>query len=101
MPCIVALPVQGNQLVEAILDGPIVVVQDPRTERKRMIDPGDIGRQIMSFRSREARLVIRVLYLRLEECSGESVASFTALLSHSSGLFICACALRCSFFRTQ
>eukprot|EP00903_Cladosiphon_okamuranus_P006174 g6071.t1 len=48
---------KGNELVEAILDGPIVVIKDPRTEKNRVIDPGHIGRQLMSFRQSEAKLV--------------------------------------------
>lgn len=51
---------KGNELVEAILDGPIVVIKDPRTEKNRVIDPGLIGRQIMHFRSKEAERVIQV-----------------------------------------
>lgn len=51
---------QGNELVEAILDGPIVVIKDPRTEKNRVIDPGHIGRQLMSFRQSEAKLVTLV-----------------------------------------
>lgn len=54
MSCLVT---QGNGLVEAILDGPIVVIKDPRTEKNRVIDPGHIGRQLMSFRQSEAELV--------------------------------------------
>ncbi len=46
--------------MEAILDGPIVVIKDPRTEKNRVIDPGHIGRQLMSFRQLEAQLVTDV-----------------------------------------
>lgn len=42
------------------MDGPIVVIKDPRTEKNRVIDPGHIGRQIMSFRQLEAQHVIKV-----------------------------------------
>lgn len=51
---------QGNEFVEAILDGPIVVIKDPRTEKNRVIDPGHIGRQLMGFRQLEAQLVVEV-----------------------------------------
>ena len=43
------------------MDGPIVVIKDPRKEKTRIIDPSYIGRQIMGFRQLEAQLVIKVL----------------------------------------
>lgn len=43
-----------------MLDGPIVVIKDPRTEKNRVIDPGHIARQLMGFRSKEAKLVVKV-----------------------------------------
>lgn len=46
--------------MEAILDGPIVMIKDPRTEKNRVIDPGHIGRQLMGFRQLEAQLVVEV-----------------------------------------
>lgn len=52
--------IQGNELVEAILDGPIVVIKDPRTEKNRVIDPGHIGKQLMMFRQQEAQVVMKV-----------------------------------------
>ncbi|CAM9787914.1 unnamed protein product [Scytosiphon promiscuus] len=52
---------KGNALVEAVLDGPIVVIKDPRTQKNRVIDPGHIGRQLMSFRQSEAQVVINAM----------------------------------------
>eukprot|EP00904_Undaria_pinnatifida_P004554 jgi/Undpi1/1409/HiC_scaffold_11.g04800.m1 len=52
---------KGNEFVEAILDGPIVVIKDPRTEKNRVIDPGHIGRQLMGFRQLEAQLVVEAM----------------------------------------
>ena len=46
--------------MEAILDGPIVMIKDPRTDKTRVIDPGHIGRQLMGFRQLEAQLVVEV-----------------------------------------
>lgn len=46
--------------MEAILDGPVVMIKDPRTEKNRVIDPGHIGRQLMGFRQLEAKLVVKV-----------------------------------------
>lgn len=51
---------QGNEFLEAILDGPVVMIKDPRTEKNRVIDPGHIGRQLMGFRQLEAQLVVEV-----------------------------------------
>ncbi|CAM9670451.1 unnamed protein product [Ectocarpus sp. 4 AP-2014] len=52
---------KGNDLVEAIIDGPIVVIKDPRTEKNRVIDPGHIGGQLMTFRQSEAQLVTEAM----------------------------------------
>ncbi|CAM9357348.1 unnamed protein product [Pylaiella littoralis] len=52
---------KGNELVEAILDGPIVVIKDPRTDKNRVIDPGHIGKQLMMFRQQEAQVVMKAM----------------------------------------
>lgn len=36
------------------------MIKDPRMEKNRVIDPGHIGRQVMAFRTREAKRVIKV-----------------------------------------
>lgn len=61
-------PIQGNELVEAILDGPVVMIKDPRTDKNRVIDPGHIGRQLMGFRQLEAKLVVKVRRARRALC---------------------------------
>lgn len=58
--CVRSSWTQGNELLEAVLDGPIVMIKDPRTGKNRVIDPGHIGRQIMAFRNVEAKRVIKV-----------------------------------------
>ncbi|CAN0079394.1 unnamed protein product [Discosporangium mesarthrocarpum] len=52
---------KGNALVEAILDGPIVMIKDPRTDKPRMIDPSKIAREIMGFRHKEARAIVMMM----------------------------------------
>lgn len=56
--------------MEAILDGPIVVIKDPRTEKNRVIDPGNIGRQLMAFRNLEAERVMKVNEWPILSCGG-------------------------------
>lgn len=74
---------QGNVLVEAILDGPIVVIKDPRTGKNRVIDPGHIGEQLMGFRQLEAQLVIKV---RAHEQRTQTYRRFEKFLIYVDGL---------------
>lgn len=106
---------QGNELVEAILDGPIVVIKDPRTEKNRVIDPGHIGKQLMTFRQQEAQIVVEVskalllLLLPLDFCHQNITWLVLCLRSFDdvtclmhvwkvSGMYICPQAVNAASF---